>query len=301
MVPEPVVEGLDDAAPPALSGLPEGESLRWGPAREDWIRAYVCTESSTLKLRPPTPPECFSTDPATRPLRVGGPGRDPGLRVSPRADRIPRPGALRETSAVARLLHVFIHHEIQAAELCGWAILAFPETPLEFREGLFSIMLDEVRHAAVYSARVEALGGSYGQHAVRDWFWERTLACESPLQYVALMGLGFEGGNLEHAHRFDRLLRDAGDTVSADLVARVGREEVAHVHFAARWFTAWSGAAPESGPDFERWAAELPAPLTPAVLRGRPLDRVRRGKAGLSDAFLDRLEGSGTTSSPSAR
>ncbi len=301
MAPEQEVDGLDDVPGPVRSGVSEGEALRWGPAREDWIRAYVAAESSTLKLRPPAPPDSFTADSAARPLRLGGPGRDPGLRVSPRADRIPRPGALRETSAVARLLHVFIHHEIQAAELCGWAILAFPETPLEFREGLFSVMLDEVRHAAAYASRVEALGSGYGQHAVRDWFWERTLACESPLQYVALMGLGFEGGNLEHAHRFDRLLRDAGDTVSAELVARVGREEVSHVHFAARWFTEWSGAAPEAGPDFERWAAELPAPLTPAVLRGHPLDRVRRGKAGLSETFLDRLEASGTTSSPSER
>lgn len=202
---------------------------------------------------------------------------------------------------MARLLHVFTHHEIQAAELCGWAILTFPETPAEFRQGLFSVMQDEVRHAALYSARIEALGASYGQHAVRDWFWERTLGCETPLQYVALMGLGFEGGNLEHANRFERQLRVAGDPVSAELVARVGREEVSHVHFAARWFTAWAGAAPGGGPEFDRWAAELPAPLTPAVLRGHPLDRARRGKAGLSEVFLDRLEASGKTSCPSDR
>jgi len=275
--------------------------VQWGPAREDWIHAYVASEATADKLHPPTPPSTFGAGAGSPPVRLGGPGRCPGLRVSPRADRIPRPGALREASAVARLLHVFIHHEVQAAELCGWAILAFPETPLEFREGLFAVMMDEVRHAAAYSARVEALGCRYGHHAVRDWFWERTLSCETALQYVALMGLGFEGGNLEHARRFDLLLRDAGDPESAELVARVGREEVAHVHFAARWFSEWSGAAPEGGPDFERWAAELPAPLTPAVLRGSPLDRVRRGKAGLSEAFLDRLEASGSTSSPSER
>ncbi len=282
-------------------GLDGLESVDWGSTREDWIRGYITSASTGLKVHPPAPPGSFSPGQAASPVRLGAPGRDPGLRVSPRADRIPRPGALVEASAVARLLHVFIHHEVQAAELCGWAILAFPQTPLEFREGLFSVMLDEVRHAAVYAERVRALGSCYGDHPVRDWFWERTLACETPLQYVALMGLGFEGGNLEHARRFDQLLQEAGDPESAALVARVGREEVAHVHFAARWFSEWSDAAPEDGPDFDRWAAELPPPLTPAVLRGRPLDRVRRGKAGLSEAFLDRLEAFGTTSEPSDR
>jgi len=202
---------------------------------------------------------------------------------------------------VARLLHVFTHHEIQAAELCGWALLAFPGAPDAFREELFSVMLDEVRHAACYAARLEELGAPYGTHAVRDWFWERTLGCQTPLQYVALMGLGFEGGNLEHAHRFEALLREAGDAQSAELVARVGREEVAHVHFAARWFSAWSDAAPGAGPDYDRWVAELPPPLTPAVLKGDPLDRDRRRRAGLSEAFLDRLEAAGDTRTPSRR
>ena len=156
------------------------------------------------------------------------------------------------------------------------------------------------RHAAPYSARIEALGAEAGcRHAVRDWFWERTLVRDAARTWR--LGLGFEGGNLEHANRFERQLRVAGDPVSAELVARVGREEVSHVHFAARWFTAWAGAAPGGGPEFDRWAAELPAPLTPAVLRGHPLDRARRGKAGLSEVFLDRLEASGKTSCPSDR
>ncbi len=268
--------------------------------REAWIRAYIEARDLRQKLELPAGP-LAAGQPVPGPLRLGGPGRDPGLRVSPRADRIPRPGALREASAVARLLHVFTHHEVQAAELCGWAILAFPETPAAFRDGLFAIMLDEVRHAASYATRLEELGSAYGVHAVRDWFWERTLGCERPLQYVALMGLGFEGGNLEHAQRFEQLLREAGDEHSAALVARVGREEVAHVHFAARWFSTWTGAVPGTGPDFDRWVAELPPPLTPAVLRGHPLDRARRARAGLSETFLDRLEETGDTRSSSPR
>jgi uncharacterized ferritin-like protein (DUF455 family) len=297
--PEPEGASAPSGQGPRHASFPGSE----GPGasdREAWIRAYIESRDLRQKLELP-PGSLVARQPTPSPLRLAGPGRDPVLRVSPRADRIPRPGALREASAVARLLHVFTHHEVQAAELCGWAILAFPETAAAFRSELFAVMLDEVRHAASYAARLEELGAPYGTHAVRDWFWERTLGCQRPMQYVALMGLGFEGGNLEHAHRFEALLRGAGDERSAALVARVGREEVAHVHFAARWFSAWSGSAPGVGPDFDRWVAELPPPLTPAVLRGHPLDRDRRGRAGLSEAFLDRLEATGDTRSSSPR
>ena len=286
----------------ASEGAARERAASWGPTLEDWVEAYVRSTRLEEKLAPPSlPAGARFREGGVRPLRLEGPGRDPGLRVSARADRVPRAGALREASAVARLLHVFTHHEVQAAELCGWAILAFPDTPASFREGLLGILQDEVRHAAVYGRRIEELGSGYGSHAVRDWFWERALGCRTALQYVALMGLGFEGGNLEHARRFDEQLTAAGDGRSAGLVARVGREEVAHVHFAARWFSRWTGVEEGSGPDFDRWAAELPRPLTPAVLRGTPLDRERRGRAGLSAAFLDRLEEANDTRAGSQR
>jgi len=277
----------------------------WGPTVCDWARAYIRAERVTDKLAPPTRPDLSADAPGTErpvgPERLRGPGRAASLSVLKRAERIPRAGALRETSARAKLLHVFLHHEIQAAELFAWAFLAFPETPLEFRRGLLRILDDEVRHAAMYARRLDELGAHYGDHAVRDWFWERTLQCESPLQYVALMGLGFEGGNLEHAQRFSVQLAEAGDDISAGLVAQVGREEIAHVRFAAEWFCRWTGRALEDGPDFDEWSAALPKPLTPAVLHGRQVDRERRGKAGLSAEFLDRLAECSDTVSRSTR
>ncbi|QDV07047.1 hypothetical protein Poly30_25660 [Planctomycetes bacterium Poly30] len=259
----------------------------------EWCRAYVESSDVAEKLRPaPRPGDGDPSLGAERdlPRRLPGPGRAAHLRVLDRAEKIPKPGALVEASAVAKLLHVFLHHEIQAAELCAWAFLAFPEAPSEFRAGLLGILDDEVRHAALYAGRIEELGASYGDFPVRDWFWARTLTATTPLQYVALMGLGFEGGNLEHAARFEALLREAGDERSASLVGQVGREEVSHVRFAARWFSEWTHGDPTESPDFDRWRAELPPPLTPEVLRGKPLDRDRRRRAGLSESFLDRLD-----------
>ena len=250
---------------------------------EAWAEGYVRASSLAGKLAPPAPPTAFRAPrPAPRPeLR---PTR-PGLEVAAKAPKKPKRGALGDPRARGRLLHGFLHHELQAAELMCWAVLAYPETPEPFRRGLVEIALDEVRHAQLYAAHMERLGVRFGAVPVRDWFWERMVACATPLQFVAAMGLGFEGGNLEHTRRYAGWFREVGDEEGAAIQERIGREEIAHVRFAARWFATWKGAL-----DFDAWVEELPPPLSPMVLRGKPLDRAARAAAGLDEAFLDALE-----------
>jgi hypothetical protein len=40
---------------------------------------------------------------------------------------------------------------------------------------------------------------------------------------------------------------------------------------------------------FHTWRAHLPSPLSPVVMRGQPMARQLRRRAGLDDAFLDEL------------
>ncbi len=199
--------------------------------------------------------------------------------------KTPRPGALRDPQRRAQLLHTFLHHELQAAELMAWALLAFPEAPLGLRRGLLRILDDEVRHAGLYGAHLARLGSHVGAFGVRDWLFERVASVESPASFAAVMGVGFEGGNLDHSVRFTAQLRAAGDEEAARIQELVGLEEVAHVRFAVRWFEALGGPL-----TFERWEDALPPPLSPWVLRGRPVARNARRRAGLSDDFLDALE-----------
>ena len=64
----------------------------------------------------------------------------------------------------------------------------------------------------------------------------------------------------------------------------VGLEEIAHVRFGARWFGSFAG-----GLDFDTWRRALPPPLTPLLMRGRPLRRDLRVRGGFPEEFLDRL------------
>jgi uncharacterized ferritin-like protein (DUF455 family) len=254
---------------------------------ETWCRALIEAETLEGKLSPSPRPSVWSGERRPPPE---APGRPPSLRSLERPPKTPKPGALVHADKRAQLLHTFFHHELQAAELMAWAVLAFPDTPLSFRRGLLRIADDELRHAREYAAHLDALGYPVGAFGVRDWFWERVPSCPTPLAFVSLFGLGFEGANLDHTARFAKAFRAAGDEAGAALQERIGAEEIPHVRFARRWYERFVGQPVA----FDAWRGLLPAPLTPLVLRGKPLCRPARREAGLDDAFLDALEGYGS-------
>jgi uncharacterized ferritin-like protein (DUF455 family) len=233
------------------------------------------------KVHPAAPPERWDADYLREDLR---PGRPEELRVTLSKPKSVKMGALGRKDARAELHHKFWHHELQAAELMCWAILRFPETPQEFRDGLVRIFRDEVRHMHMYQEHIEALGFHVGDFEVRDWFWDRIPTCETPLQFVALLGMGLEGANLDHTVRFAHWLRAAGDERGARIQEQVGREEIAHVRFATRWFRNWAGTV-----DFDRWCEELPPPLTPLLMRGKQVQMAARLNAEFTQEFLDSL------------
>jgi uncharacterized ferritin-like protein (DUF455 family) len=261
--------------PPAPHVWPAPNTLE----RAAWN--YVTTTSLADKLAGPSMARSFERNAPAR--RVQAPGRPRELTIATRGLRTRNAtvSALRSAGRRAQLFHTFLHHELQAAELMCWAVLAFPETPPSFRRGLMAICRDEVRHMRMYRDHMRALDCEYGDHPVRDWFWERVPSCRTPAEFVATMGIGFEGGNLDHAARFAQRLRAAGDPQAASIEELVGAEEEAHVRFAMRWFQRFTGAN-----DFTTWMASLPAPLSPLVMRGEPIAMHARRRAGLSDAFV---------------
>jgi len=247
---------------------------------ERWAWDYVLTTSLAAKLAPPPPPETWEVDPPVR--RLVAPGRPAELVVTARA---PKRRSLATPEGRARALHTFLHHELQAAELMAWALLAFPDTPTELRAGLARIALDEARHMRLYAAQIERLGHRVGEFAVRDWFWERIPSCADPASFVATMGLGLESANLEHTATFAARFREAGDEEGARAQEIVGLEEIAHVRFGARWFAELRGPL-----EFGAWQRALVPPLSPLLMRGRPLQRDARRRAGVPDDFLDQLD-----------
>ncbi|MCB9892345.1 MAG: DUF455 family protein [Planctomycetes bacterium] len=259
------------------------EKRREGGSLEAWALEFVQSESLELKCL--APPVSLEPAPDFDALRIEAPGRPPELTVVPRAPRSIKRGGLRDPSRRAELLHAFWHHELQAAELMAWAILAFPEMPRAFRLGLLGIARDEIRHMRLYETQVERLGHRVGDFVVRDWFWKRVPHCATPLQFVAMMGMGLEAGNLDHGRRYVEWFRSAGDEQAARIQTLVAREEIGHVRFGVEWFRRLAGDV-----HFDAWRRQLVEPLSPRLFRDTVLDRRARSEAGMDDEFLDALD-----------
>jgi uncharacterized ferritin-like protein (DUF455 family) len=283
-----------------LSGIAGSEST--APASgtlEAWAYAYLTTTDLEAKFNLGRPPDSMELGPPSR--ANARPGRPAELIAAQSRRKTPGREALRTAARRAELVHTFLHHELQAAELFCWAILAYPEAPTPFRRGLAAIARDEVRHMTMYQGYLGRLGYTFGDWPVRDWFWERVPAAQTPVAFVATLGIGFEGGNLDHTKRFAGRLRDIGDKKGAELEEVIFEEEIAHVRFAQNWFRRWTGAS-----EFGVWARHLPPPLSPMLMKGDPMEWTGRMRSGLSEQFVahlaawpTRLDGTADKAGPS--
>lgn len=253
-------------------------------------RRIVETPSLEVKLEPAssvTGGEELTDEHPGPPLRPRWPARPPELEIAPEPVRAPSVRGLGDPEQRPRILHSLANHELQAAELFAWALLAFPDAPPEFRRGLLSILDDEQRHTRMYIARLEAHGGRFGELPVSGYFWSKVEAIESPLDFISAMSLTFENANLDHTTESARAARTAGDGKTAAVIDRVHRDEIEHVRFGWSWLQVFKG---EEESPWEAWERSLSWPLRPGKARAREFHPEGRRLAGMDEDFIRRLE-----------
>lgn len=225
-------------------------------------------------------------------LRVGdggpaelheAPGRPPGLVALPgRQVRVPPLAGMADRDQRGRIVHALANHELQAAELFAWALLAFAGEPRAFRTGLLAILADEQRHCRLYAERAAALGCPFGSQPVTGHFWNHRDRLATPLGFVCTMGLTFENANLDLAGDYARAARAVGDHETAAVLDLVAEDEVDHVRFAWTWLARLAGdRAPEAV-----YQEVATFPLGARRARGAHLDLDKRRRAGLSEAMI---------------
>src|SRR5262245_31973095 len=96
----------------------------------DFARTVVTTEDLVRKLG--APPAGLTDEELGAPLRIERPGRPPELRFQ--RVEVPSSEGMPDPAQRPRILHALANHELQAAELFAWALLAFPDAPKEFRQ-----------------------------------------------------------------------------------------------------------------------------------------------------------------------
>lgn len=256
----------------------------------DFALRVVTTSDLAEKLEP-APREVRETDALlvddSAPLRLEAPGRSPELQIrSGREVKVPKLEGMGDPAQRVRILHALANHELQAAELFAWALLAFPDAPLEFRRGLAEILDDEQRHTRMYAARVEAHGHRLGDFPVTGYFWNKIELIESPLHFVSAMSLTFENANLDHTVEHAEAARAGGDEKTALVIEQVERDEIEHVRFGWTWLCRLGGDADP----WETWRRHLGWPLHPWRARGERFHPEGRRAAGLDEAFIEKLE-----------
>ena len=249
-----------------------------------FARAVLEAEDLGVKLRPAPGP--LTDERPGPPYRTAAPGRPPELRIAPGAHVPPLEGLI-DPAQRPRVLHGLANHELQAAELFAWALLAFPEAPPEFRRGLTRILDDEQRHTRMYVARLEAAGARFGDFPVNGYFWSKVPDLTTPLRFVCAMSLTFENANLDHTVDYAEAARRAGDEKTAAVIEQVHADEVEHVRFGWTWLQAFKE---EDEAAWDAYRASLAWPLRPAKAKGRTFHRAGREAAGLDPEFIRRLE-----------
>ena len=222
-------------------------------------------------------------------FRVNEPVRPDDLKFAARreAPSMPKPGAFKDAGKRAVAHHIMANHELQALEVMAFVLQAFPDAPAEFRHGLVTIMGDEQRHTRMHVERAAVLGLRFGDLPVNCYIWNKALAFESVLEYLAGLPLTFEGRNLDHTLEFDEYFQQAGDQRSAALMRVIHRDEIGHVAFGLEWLRKLK---PPEQSDWDAYRSHLKWPLRPAKSKGDRFDRDSRLAAGMSAEFIDQLE-----------
>lgn len=186
----------------------------------------VLPEAGTPSLAPPRP---------ARPERpvLAAPGQVPRRRL---------------TTANGRraLLHAVAHIEFNAIDLAFDLVARFggdPRIAAQDRHAFISDWIsvgdDEARHFTMIRARLQALGGDYGDLPAHDGLWTAAEATAGDLAArLAVAPMVLEARGLDVTPGMIERLRSVGDEDSVEILTVIYTEEVGHVAAGRRWFEA---------------------------------------------------------------
>jgi uncharacterized ferritin-like protein (DUF455 family) len=184
------------------------------------------------------------------------------------------------------LLHALAHIELNAIDLAWDLVARFADAglPRRFFDDWIGVAAEEAEHFALLAARLEALGGAYGDLPAHDGLWEAAAATADDLiARLAIVPLVLEARGLDVTPEMIARLERAGDDDSAAILARIYRDEIGHVAVGMRWFETLCrqrGLDPEAA-FRDRVRRYFTGALKP------PFNRAARAAAGFPAAYYE--------------
>ncbi len=213
------------------------------------------------------------------------PGRPALPRLVPPRDLARR--GLGSAEGRAAFIHSIAHIEFNAIDLAWDAVYRFRGLPQAYYADWVAVANDEARHFTMLRTRLRALGYDYGDFDAHRGLWEMAeKTAHDGLVRMALVPRVLEARGLDVTPAMIVKLRAHGDDATADILATILAEEVAHVAAGSRWFR-WYCKQQHCEP--EGTFGALLAHYAPGAARGT-LNEKARLAAGFSRYELDQLQ-----------
>lgn len=153
-------------------------------------------------------------------------------------NRMPRRGKGGSERGRIALLHALAHIEFVAIDLAVDLIGRFGgEFPRKFVDDWIGVAADEAMHFALLDRRLRALGSHYGAMPAHAGLWEAAEATvDDALARLAIVPMVLEARGLDVTPATIDRFHDVGDSVSAQILSRIYKDEIHHVSVGTAWF-----------------------------------------------------------------
>ena len=200
--------------------------------------------------------------------------------------KMPRRGGGSDHGRIA-LWHALAHIEFIAIDLALDMVGRFGGTmPREFSSDFLSVAADEAMHFALLDRKLRALGSHYGALPAHGGLWESAARTSHDIMArLAIVPMVLEARGLDVTPATRAKVLSQGDSHGANILSRILDDEIRHVGFGTKHFTALckaAGVEPE-----KRWKS-LVAEHFNGVLKP-PFNDSARLAAGLSLDFYSAI------------
>ena len=191
--------------------------------------------------------------------------------------------AMNTLEGRAAMLHALTHIEFNAINLALDAIWRFANMPEQYYADWLKVAAEEAYHFSLLNEHLHNFGYEYGSFSGHNSLWEMLdKTTDDVLARMALVPRTMEARGLDASPSLRNKLSQVGDTVAADILTIILRDEIGHVAVGNHWYN-WLCEQRNLEPieTYAKLAKQYVAP----VLRG-PFNIEARRAAGFSEAEL---------------
>ena len=194
---------------------------------------------------------------------------------------------MRTPQGRAALIHALAHIEFNAINLALDAIWRFSAMPKDYYKDWLKVACEEAYHFRLLETHLNSIGYQYGDFNGHNSLWEMAeKTAGDVLARMALVPRTLEARGLDASPQLRNKLAQAGDTLAAQILDIILRDEIGHVAIGNRWFN-W--LCTERGLEPITTYRQLAKQYNAPVLRG-PFNLEARRKAGFSEAELVQMD-----------